>query len=136
MTKVLASVALLALPALALCADVRMKEGLWEISTSMDIPNLPFKMPPQVVKHCYTKEEVARSEGGIPEQQKDCKLVENARSGNKLRWKVVCTGKSAGKGEGEIVFTSATSYEGWMKFDTGGQAMTTKYSARRVGDCK
>jgi hypothetical protein len=49
---------------------------------------------------------------------------------------VVCTGKSAGKGEGEIVFTSATSYDGWMKFDSQGQVMTTKYSAKRLGDCK
>jgi hypothetical protein len=135
MTKLFATLAVLALPALALGDDTKMREGLWEISTSMDMPGLPFKMPPQVVKHCYTKEELAKSEGA-PQQQKDCKMVENKRVGNKVTWKVVCTGKSAGKGEGEIVFKSATSYDGWMKFDADGQVMTTKYSAKRVGDCK
>jgi hypothetical protein len=89
------------------------------------------------VQHCYTKEDVQNAERAVPkQQQEDCKVVENKRVGNKLSWKVVCTGKSAGKGEGEIVFTSATSYDGWMKFDSQGQVMTTKYSAKRLGDCK
>lgn len=136
MTKVLATLTVLVLPALAHGAAPKMSEGLWEISTSMDVPNLPFKVPPQTVRHCYTKEDVAKAEGAIPQQQGDCKMVESSKVGNKITWKVVCTGKNAGKGEGEIVFTSPTSYEGWMKFDSGGQVMSTKYTARRVGDCK
>jgi hypothetical protein len=135
MKKVLATLAVLAVPAVALGADAGMSEGLWEISASMDVPGMPFKLPPQKVQHCYTKEELARTDG-VPEQQKDCKVVENKKVGNKVSWKVVCTGKSKGKGEGEIVFTSATSYDGWMKFDADGQVMTTKYTAKRLGDCK
>jgi hypothetical protein len=123
-------------PALALGADAQMTPGLWEISASMEVPGMPFKLPPQKVQHCYTKEELAKAESAVPQQQNDCKLVENRKVGNKLTWKVVCTGKSAGKGEGEIVFTSATAYDGWMKFDSDGQVMTTKYAARRLGDCK
>jgi hypothetical protein len=114
-----------------------MKPGLWEISTSMEIPGVPFKVPPQKVQHCYTKEEVARAEGAVPSrQQEDCKVVEHRRVGNKLTWKVVCTGKSKGTGEGELVFKGADAYDGWMRFDSGGQVMTTKYSAKRLGDCK
>jgi hypothetical protein len=135
MKKVLATLAVLALPAVALGADAGMSEGLWEISASMDVPGMPFKLPPQKVQHCYTKEELAKTDG-VPEQQKDCKMVENKKVGNKVTWKVVCTGKNKGKGEGEIVFTSATSYDGWMKFDADGQVMTTKYTAKRLGDCK
>ncbi len=35
-------------------------------------------------------------------------------SGNIMAWKMVCTGKSTGKGEGEIVYKGATAYEGSM----------------------
>jgi hypothetical protein len=137
MTKTLVvTLALLAAPAVALAAEPQMTAGLWEISASMDMPSLPFKLPAQKVQHCYTKEEIARAESAVPQQQQDCRVEESRRVGNKLTWKVVCTGKNAGKGEGEIVFTSATSYDGWMRFDSSGAVMTTRYTAKRLGDCK
>jgi hypothetical protein len=136
MTKTMvATLALLAIPA-ARAAEGQLTPGLWEISASMDMPNLPFKLPPQKVQHCYTQEELAKADSAVPQQQKDCKVEESKKVGNKVSWKVVCTGKNAGKGEGEIVFTSATSYDGWMKFDSNGSVMTTKYTAKRLGDCK
>jgi hypothetical protein len=58
------------------------------------------------------------------------------RVGNKLAWEVVCTGNNPGTGEGEIVFTSPTSYDGSMKMDSKGQVMTMKYSGKRIGACK
>jgi len=136
MTKKLTALAVVLAPAVALGGDVQMSEGLWEISTSMDMPGLPFKLPPQTVTHCYTKEEIAKAESGVPEQQKNCKLADSKKVGNKLTWKVVCTGKNPGTGEGEIVFTNPTSYDGSMRMDSQGQVMTMKYSGKRTGNCK
>jgi hypothetical protein len=133
----LALLVALAVPALARAAEpAQMKEGLWEISASVDVPGMPFKLPAQKVEHCYTKEEAGQAESAVPQQQKDCKMTENKKVGNKVTWKVVCTGKNAGTGEGEIVFAGGNAYDGWMKFDQKGQVMTTKYSAKRLGDCK
>jgi hypothetical protein len=96
---------------------------------------MPFKLPPQKVQHCYTKSELERPDGAVP-KQKDCKLEQSKRAGNKLTWKMTCTGKNPGTGEGELVFKGRTEYEGWMKFDSQGQVMTTKYSAKRLGACQ
>lgn len=50
----------------------------------------------------------------IPKQDRDCKMTDVKYSGNIMAWKMVCTGKSTGKGEGEIVYKGATAYEGSM----------------------
>lgn len=138
MTKPLALLLAAAAATPALAADApQMSPGMWEIVATMEMPGLPFKIPPQTVKHCYTKEELAKAESSaVPEPGKDCKLTEQKRVGNKLTWKVVCTGKSPGTGEGEIVFASSQAYDGTMKMETGGRTMTTRYAAKRVGDCK
>jgi hypothetical protein len=132
----LATLAVLLSPGPSAAADPQMKPGLWEISAKIEVTGMSYMTPEQTLQHCYTEEEVAQAEGPVPQQQGDCKLEDTKRVGNKLSWKIVCAGQSAGEGEGEIVFTSATSYEGWMKFASQGQVMTTRYSARRLGDCR
>ena len=128
--------ALLLLPATLFAAGPAMKEGLWEITTTMDMPGMPFKMPPTTVSHCYSKEDVASKERVVPKQKDDCKMTDFRQSGNRVTWKVACRGKHASKGEGEMVFRGATAYEGSMKLDSDGMVMTTNYKAKRVGDCK
>lgn len=126
---------LLSLPLLA-AGQGPMKEGLWEITTTMDMPGMPVKMPPTTITHCYTKEELKDSQKVVPKQQENCKITDLKQSGSRTTWKTVCTGKKPSKGEGEIVFKGGTSYEGSMKFSTEGMVMTSKYKARRIGDCK
>jgi hypothetical protein len=58
------------------------------------------------------------------------------QSGNKLSWKVVCSGEQSSKGTGEITFKGSTAYEGTTKIETEGMTMTSRYKAKRIGDCK
>lgn len=132
---VLFSAALL-MPAAVLAAGSPMQEGLWEISSTMSMPGMPYKIPPTKVTHCYSKEDLRDSQKTIPPQQGDCKVTDMKSSGNRVTWKLVCTGQSAGKGEGEIVYRGATAYEGKMKMETQGMVMTSKYKAKRIGACK
>jgi hypothetical protein len=128
--------AVLLLPASIQAAGSPMQEGLWEISSTMSMPGMPYKIPPTKVTHCYTKEELKDSQKTIPKQDGDCKMTDVKYSGSRMTWKMVCTGKSTGKGEGEIVYKGSTAYEGSMKMETQGMVMTSKYKAKRIGACK
>ncbi len=134
-TKLAALVAFASLPLVAPAEEPKMQEGLWEISMQMEMPGMPFKMPASTAKHCYTKAEV-QEQGVVPQQDKSCKVTETNRTAKTVSWKLVCTGKNAGTGEGQITFTSPTAYEGSMKMESGGTTVTTIYKGRRLGDCK
>jgi hypothetical protein len=131
----LAALAFLAAPRLSSAAEVPMQEGLWEINVTIQVPGLPFAPPPMTTQHCYTKEEIQKS-GGIPEQQGDCKVTDLKKTGNKLTWKMVCTGQQPGSGDGEITFSSPTKYEGKLKMESSGTLVTSTYSGRRLGPCR
>jgi hypothetical protein len=128
-------IGVLLIPATLFAAPSPMQEGLWEISTTMSMPGMP-KMPPTRVTHCYTKEDLKDSNKVVPQQKSDCRVTDMKYSGNKVAWKMICTGKNASKGEGEMIYKGATAYEGSMKMETQGMVMTNKYKARRIGDCK
>lgn len=127
----LAGAALL-LPAITLAADT-MKPGLWEISTTMEMPGMPFQAPPQMVRHCYTAQDI--KEQPVPKDEQ-CKITDLKTIGNKTSWKMECTGEAAGKGEGEIAYQGDSAYEGKSKMQTQGMTLSMKYKAKRLGDCK
>ena len=122
-------------PAVLPAAGSPMQEGLWEISTTVDMPGMPYKARPTTITHCYTKEDL-KSNNVVPQQKGDCKMTDLNYSGGRTTWKMVCTGKHPGKGEGEITYKGSTAYEGKMKMAMEGMEMTTKYKARRIGVCK
>ena len=118
-----------------LASGAGMKPGLWEINTSMEMPGLPFQPPPTTVSHCYTSEEVKNNQNVVP-QQDDCKVTELKSTGNKMTWQIVCTGRQKGNGSGEMTFKGDSAYEGMMTFRSDEMSMTSRYKARRLGDCK
>lgn len=124
--------ALLSLPLSAPAADT-MKPGLWEITTTMEMPGMPFQPPAQSVRHCYTAEEVR--ERPVP-QDDQCRITGLKTVGSTTSWKFECRGEMAGKGEGEITYRGDTAYEGKSRMQVEGMTMTTSYQGRRIGDCK
>jgi len=122
----------LLLPSMAPAAAT-MKPGLWEITSTMEIPGMPFQPPPQTVRHCYTAQEV--KEEPVP-MDGSCKINDLKSSGNKVSWKLECKGEMAGQGEGEIVYQGDLAYEGksWLKMQ--GMTMTTRYKGKRLGECQ
>ena len=122
----------LMIPAWSVAAD-GMKPGLWEITTKVDMPGMPFQPPPTTVKHCYTAQEV--KESPVPKDN-NCKVTDLKTTGSKTTWKVECTGEAAGKGEGEISYQGDSAYEGKTRMQTQGMTMSMQYKAKRLGDCK
>ncbi len=130
-----AQLASILVPSLVLAATPLMKEGLWEMTTTTVMPGMPFEIPPVTANHCYTKEELKDQQNYVPKQDDNCKITESKVSGNKFTWKVACTGKDKTTGEGEIVY-HGTSYEGKMTTNGNGMKMTSRFKAKRVGDCQ
>lgn len=139
MKYIISSIFVLAITTLAATSEAAgtgMKEGLWEITSSMEMPGMPFKPAPVTITHCYSKEDVKNNKEVIPKQEGKCSITEMKQSGSKISWKMTCTGENPGKGEGEIVFKGDTAYEGYQKLAMQGMKMTSRFKAKRIGNCK
>ncbi len=122
----------LALPVTSFAADT-MRDGYWELITTMEMPGMPVKMAPTKVKHCYSKEDVKDQKKTIT-TDKNCTVTDLKQSGNKVSWKMKCTGKNAGVFSGETVYRG-DAYDSTMKMQAQGQTMNMKVKAKRLGDC-
>lgn len=130
----LAVICVLAFPAVTLAAD-GIRDGLWEITSSMEMPGMPMKMKPTVMKHCYSKADVADRKKVIASRDKNCTVTDMKNSGNKVTWTMKCTGQNAGTMTGETIF-SGDSYASVMKMNAQGHKMTMKVKGKRLGNCK
>lgn len=135
MKQVLAVLVLVSLPAMSPAA-AGIREGLWEITSKMEMPGMPMEMPATTIKHCYTREDV-KDQKKVISTDKNCTVTDLKSSGNKVTWKMVCTGKNAGTFTGETVF-SGDSYNSVMKMQSAGKggAMTIKAKGKRIGNCR
>jgi hypothetical protein len=129
---VLAVLFALVLPVPGFAADT-MRDGYWELTTTMEMPGMPMKMAPTKANHCYSKEDVKDQKKTIT-TDKNCTVTDLKQSGNKVSWKMKCTGNNAGVFSGETVY-KADAYDSTMKMQTQGQTMNMKIKAKRLGDC-
>lgn len=141
-TSVLAT-AILAVAAHA--ATPNMKEGLWEITMTMDIPGVPpGANAPRTMQQCIGKKEIEKP-GGTPgagpdQMSKDCQVSDYKMQGNTATWKMACKGQNEMTGSGSMTY-GGTSYSGKNTFtmkNQGGppQTMSMAYSGKYVGPCK
>ncbi len=111
------------------------KDDLWEVTTKMEMPGMPMAMPAQTNRVCIAKN--SKDDDYIPRRD-NCRVLESKRSGNKLTYKMACTGKDAMNVAGEISYGN-NSYEGRMQMSgrMEGQSMemAQTFSGKRVGDC-
>ncbi len=139
-TKRLAlALSFLAVPAATTAlAAPNLEEGNWEINAKMEMPGMPFAMPPVKHNQCMTKKDFMPDNSRKGE---DCKVLEQKLAGNTLTWRIQCRGKDGTMdGEGRITYAGKT-YEGTMKArmkDKGGETMEMnfQYNARHTGPCK
>jgi len=124
-------------------AGPAMKPGMWEITTTMEVPGMPMAIPPTTRTQCYAKKDVDDPKKVAPNasrKDENCALTDHKVTGNKVTWSVQCQGKRAGSGTGEMVL-KGDSYEGTIKMNShdprrGEMQMTQHIKGRRVGDCK
>lgn len=123
----------------ALAQQPNLTEGNWEITTRMEMPGMPFQMPPQKHNQCITKKDF------VPDQSsknRDCKVSDQKVTGNTVSWKMYCKDKDGTtEGEGKITY-AGSSYDGMMMAKVtppkGGESMTMKmnFTGKHTGPCK
>ena len=110
-------------------------DDLWEVTMKMDMPGMPMAMPAQINRVCLSKNR--KDEDLIPRRD-NCRVLESSRSGNKLTYKMACTGAEPMTIAGEMTY-AGTSYEARMRMVTqsGGQSMemAQTFAGKRVGNC-
>jgi hypothetical protein len=137
----LATVAFCALFAATVLAQDLMRPGQWEVTMQMDMPGLPIKMPEMKSTSCVTPEQ-AKNPGATVQNpgrgrgrgSNNCKTSDQTIDGNKVTWRIACTGADAMTGEGEMVF-NGDSYTGKMSMNMAQGQMTMQQSGKRIGDC-
>jgi len=121
----------------------RLKPGLWEITSTMDMPGMPVPIPPRTHTQCITAKDADDPKKFAPEssgKDQECSLKDYKATGDKVTWSVECQGKRPGRGTGEMVLKGDT-YEGTIKMTVsdprrGEMQMTNHVKGKRVGDCK
>jgi hypothetical protein len=111
-------------------------DELWEVSTKMDMPGMPFSMPAQSTRVCIKKGSEKDPNNAVPKnREQDCKMSKVRFSGNKSSWNMKCNGENPMTGSGEMTFGNGT-YSGRMKMHSGDGDMTMAYEGKRIGTCQ
>ena len=127
-----AVVCALALPTFA---ESPVKAGKWQNTIEMDMPGMPFKVPPQTTTSCLTKEQAADATNAIPKGKNEtgCTFSDVKVDGNTVSWVMTCE-KQGMTGTGSMTY-AGESYTGKMDLKVADHEMHMKYSGKRVGDC-
>ena len=120
-------------------AEINMEEGLWEISTEMEMPGMPMVMPPVTTQQCMTKKDL------VPKGQEGsgaCEVSDLIQNGNSVSWKMKCR-QDGGlmTSQGKITYSGST-FQGTTSTQMSGIGvegvgdMSVKMKGRRLGPCK
>jgi len=132
--------AVLGLSAAAAAQQMPRQDGLWKVQIQMTMPNMPMQLPPITTEQCVTPEDLKDPMRAVPQTQgpggqpSNCKMTDHQIVGNKMTWKMECSGQNPMTGQGEMVYTDNT-YAGTMTMNMQGQTMTAKMNGVRLGDC-
>lgn len=111
---------------------------LWEITSKMEMDGMPMSMPAQTQQACLPKDK--KPDSMVPKNESsDCKMTEQKQVGNKMSFKMVCSGKDPMTGSGEIT-SSGNSYSGKMqisgKMEGESIDMKQSFSGKKLGTCE
>ena len=109
------------------------KEGLWEITSKMEIPGMPVPMPPIKYKQCMT------NKNPVPNQSQpgqECRMKNVKTKGNTVSWEMVCDSQQGEvKSSGKITY-KGDRFDGVVMMDMPGQGeMKMTMTGRRIGKC-
>jgi hypothetical protein len=109
-----------------------MKEGLWEITMTMEMPGMPMKMPPQTYQHCLTKKDC------VPQKEEpgqECKVIKHEVKGDTVTWVVECkTKEGPAVSNGKVTYKGDT-FEGVIKVKHSGMEITQNLKGKWIGKC-
>ena len=118
-----------------------MEEGLWEVTTKIEISGPTKKEREYTVKHCITKKDIERGKGRMHQpdlRHHSCQVKDYKVIGNQASWNIVCGGENPIIGTGSVTY-SGTSFAGSTKLTIGKKdeekEMTETFNGTRLGPC-
>ncbi len=109
-----------------------LKEGLWEITSTIEEPGMPKEMLRQTFKNCLTRKDY------IPykeEPDKECKVTKFDVRGNTVTWTIKCKDEDGtSTGNGRVTYKGDT-FEGLIKFKDPEGEMTMSMKGKWIGRC-
>ncbi len=134
---VIASINFMSLSAYSSSASdaINMNEGRWEITTTMEMANLPFQIPPMSHTTCLTKNDLIPQDNE-QNRDEDCKVTEQSVKGNTVSWTIVCnTDEGKTTSSGTITY-KGNSFTGKINMQMPGTGtVSQKLAGRRLGSC-
>lgn len=118
-------------------AEPDFKEGLWEITSKMNMANMPISMPATTLNQCITHKDFVPQSS---QKNGDCQIDHKAE-GNDVTWHVSCETKQGNmQGNGKITYQQET-FSGEFVSEIantkmGTMKMTIEMSGRHIGACK
>jgi hypothetical protein len=112
------------------------QDELWEVTFKADMAGMPMAMPAQTQQICRPKG-TGKDEELVP-KERDCRVTDIKRSGNRMTFTMICEGKDKLTGTGDIV-SDRDRYQGTMRMqgtmDGSPITMTQTFSGKRLGNC-
>ncbi|MBW1660055.1 MAG: DUF3617 family protein [Deltaproteobacteria bacterium] len=128
---------------MAIAGGPNMNPGKWEITTKVEMPGMPMKMPPITTTQCLTKDSYILKEppkpGAAGEMKSPCKVTNSQVKGDTVIWDMVCEGQEGMTYHGELTYHGDTM-EGFIKMvpksqGEGNVPVTLRMKGKRVGPC-
>ena len=108
------------------------KGGEWEGKTTIEMPGMPFAIPPTVMRYCMEDQAVPYR----AKSDEKCETVTKKVSGNAVTWKVRCQGENGPmEMEGVTKYTGDTM-ESNVKMRSEDGDMSMRMSGKKLGPCK
>lgn len=118
--------------AAAAFSAVNLTEGNWEMTMSMEMTGVPFKIPPTKYTVCLTRDNLNPQK---KDNTQECRIISQKIVGSTYSWVAECNTKQGpARNEGSITY-KGTTLNGVIKTTTGGKVMKQTLSGRRVGAC-
>ncbi len=133
MTKAVLMILLFFSTALTAVAGDILNEGLWEISSKMEVPGMPMEMPPVIFKQCLT------SKDNIPQNRNEiqnCTIIKSNTKGSTVTWEMHCANDGQTMVSNGRTTYSGDTFKGEIRTAMKGMNMMQKMSGRRIGSCK
>lgn len=111
---------------------LNLQEGLWEITSKMEMPGMPMQIPPTTHTQCITHDKMVPQ--GAQEDGK-CKITDTSVKGDTVTWTMECQAPEGNvRSTGKITYQGDT-FTGIITMTTQEMEMTQHLSGRRIGNC-
>jgi hypothetical protein len=134
----LAFISIMTVPASADASEPNIQEGMWELTTKIEMDGMPSNMPRQEFVHtqCLTRDDYVPRGPQTSGSSGDCEIRDVRTSGDTVTWSMRCiTGQGEMTGKGRITYSGA-AFEGRIDVVMPGMKMKQHLKGRRIGDCK